>query len=85
MNTGPIGSELKRTYRFRCLLQKDLGIDDFRAMNPDQSDQGQLSQIESTPLFVSYAPEELIRQAEDKRKAWSDLQQLQKIINSQRQ
>ena len=69
----------------RCLLQKDLGIDDFRALNPDQSDQGQLGQIESTPLFVSYSPEELMQQAEDKRKAWSDLQQLQKIINNLRQ
>lgn len=32
---------------------------------------------ESIPLFISYSPTELLQKAENKRKAWSDLQQLQ--------
>ena len=60
----------------RCLLQKDLAIDDYRAMNNTSH------QLESVPLFVSYSPEELLQQPENKRKAWSDLQQLQKIIQA---
>ena len=64
----------------RCLLQKDLSIDDYRAMNNDMPYM-HYSQVESVPLFVSYSPEELLQQPENKRKAWSDLQQLQKIID----
>jgi DNA polymerase len=59
----------------RCLLQKNLSLDDFRAMNAEPQ-----YQIESVPLFVSYSPQELLQQAENKRKAWSDLQQLQKMF-----
>lgn len=59
----------------RCLLQKDLSIDDYRAMNDDLP-----HEVESVPLFVSYSPGELLQQPENKRKAWSDLQQLQKIL-----
>lgn len=59
----------------RCLLQKNLLLDDYRAMN----DQPQY-RIENVPIFVSYSPVELVQQAENKRKAWSDLQQLQKMI-----
>lgn len=62
----------------RCMLQKDLSIDDFRALN----NQGQY-QVGSVPLFVSYSPQELLQQAENKRKAWSDLQQLQRMLNQQ--
>jgi len=40
------------------------------------------NQIESVPLFVSYSPQELLQQAENKRKAWSDLQQLQQLIKN---
>jgi len=36
--------------------------------------------FESVPLFVSYSPAELLQQAENKRKAWLDLQQLQERI-----
>jgi len=61
----------------RCLLQKNLSIDDGRAMNNDMS-----YQVASVPLFVSYSPEELLQQPENKRKAWSDLQQLQKILDN---
>ena len=61
----------------RCLLQKSLSLDDFRAMNAESQ-----YQIESVPLFVSYSPQELLQQAESKRKAWADLQQLQKLIRN---
>ena len=61
----------------RCLLQKNMSLDDYRAMNA-QAD----FQIDSLPVFASYSPRELLLQPENKRKAWSDLQQLQKIINS---
>ena len=59
----------------RCLLQKNLSLDDFRVMNTESQ-----YQVESVPLFVSYSPQELLQQAENKRKAWADLQQLQKLI-----
>ncbi len=36
--------------------------------------------FESIPLFVSYSPTELLQKAENKRKAWLDLQQLQKRL-----
>ncbi|MFV9616327.1 MAG: uracil-DNA glycosylase [Gammaproteobacteria bacterium] len=61
----------------RCLLQKNLSLDDFRAMNTSEP-----SYIESVPVFVSYSPQELLQQAENKRKAWADLQQLQKLIEN---
>jgi len=64
----------------RCLLQKDLSIDEYRVMN-NAIPLERYSQLESIPLFVSYSPEELMQQPENKRKAWSDLQQLQKIID----
>ena len=63
----------------RCLLQKDLSIDDYRAMN-DELPAVPYSKLESVPLFVSYSPEELLQRPENKRKAWSDLQQLQKML-----
>lgn len=63
----------------RCLLQKDLSIDDYRAMN-DELPAVPYSELGSVPLFVSYSPEELLQQPENKRKAWSDLQQLQKML-----
>ena len=70
----------------RCLLQKDLSLDSYRALNTDASDQKNqheklLYQPGAIPLFISYSPEELLQQAENKRKAWADLQQLQKIMS----
>jgi uracil-DNA glycosylase len=56
-------------------LQKELSIDDSRAMNETMS-----QQLASVPLFFSYSPEELLQQPKNKRKAWADLQLLQKII-----
>lgn len=61
----------------RCLLQKDLSIDDARATINDKAD----TFYEQVPLFVSYSPGELLQQPENKRKAWADLQQLQKILD----
>ena len=68
----------------RCLMQKNLSLDDFRAMvnneiKTDAPITGQY-QFDSIPLFVAYSPQELLLQTENKRKAWLDLQQLQKLI-----
>ncbi len=65
----------------RCLLQQNLSMDEFRAMNDTESNKVK-NKVASIPLFISYSPEELLQQPESKRKAWSDLQQLQKILNS---
>ncbi len=70
----------------RCLLQKDLSMDDYRAMNSDATakktqHEKLLYQPGVIPLFISYSPEELLQQAENKRKAWADLQQLQKVMS----
>lgn len=59
----------------RCMLQKRLSIDDFRAMNATDD-----ATFEGYPLFVSYSPRELLLQAGHKRKAWQDLQQLQRYL-----
>jgi len=59
----------------RCLLQKNQSLDELR----DIYNQSQQS-LEDALLFLSYSPEELLLHAEDKRKAWSDLQQLQALI-----
>ena len=61
----------------RCLLQNNLSLDDFRAMNIEAP-----YQLASVPIFVSYAPHELLQQVENKRKAWADLQQLQTLIET---
>jgi DNA polymerase len=68
----------------RCLLQKDAKLDDFRELiNVDPTtDVLSVNNYESVPLFVSYSPQELLQQPEYKRKAWLDLQQLQKIITT---
>ena len=62
----------------RCLLQKNMALDDLRV----ETNNEQSSYFESVPIFVSYSPQELLRQPENKRKAWSDLQQMQKIIQA---
>ena len=61
----------------RCLLQKNMSLDDFRAMNTNQP-----FQIDSIPVFSSYSPQELLQQPELKRNAWTDLQQIQKLIEN---
>ena len=61
-----------------CLLQEELSIDDARAKINDKTS----TLYNQVPLYVSYSPEELLQQPENKRKAWADLQQLQKIIDS---
>jgi uracil-DNA glycosylase family 4 len=61
----------------RCLWQKNLSLDDYRAMNNEPA-----FLFESLPLFVTYSPRELIQQAENKRQAWTDLQRLQRLIES---
>jgi DNA polymerase len=73
----------------RCILQRDLSLDDLRALintetssNINQQTAGISSQYESVPLFLSYSPQQLLQQPENKRKAWTDLQQLQKLIEN---
>lgn len=69
----------------RCLLQNDKPLDDWRALiNVTETDsRTEPGQYESVPLLVSYSPQELLQQPENKRKAWQDLQQLQKIMHSE--
>jgi DNA polymerase len=73
----------------RCLLQQDATLDELRGrinsvlrLRPvaAANNAADIAQFESVPLFVSYSPHELLRQPADKRKAWQDLQQLQKLI-----
>ena len=77
----------------RCLLQKDLTIDALRSLvnegvsnnndsNTVLNEARSAYQFKSLPLFISYAPQELLRQPENKRKAWTDLQAIQKIIHA---
>ncbi len=61
----------------RCMLQENLSLDDLRSTA--NVDDGQ-KQFEAIPLVISYSPQELMQQPDSKRKAWSDLQQIQKII-----
>ena len=64
----------------QCLLKQNSTIDVFRdRINAASGNGGHLEEyFESIPLFVSYSPRELLQQAANKRKAWLDLQQLQK-------
>ncbi len=68
----------------RCMLQKDLFLDDLRElMNTETKTRSSIeNQFESIPLFVSYSPQELLQQPDNKRKAWLDLQQIQKMMQS---
>ncbi len=61
----------------QCLLQKNLSLDEYREMNNASAENETALQYDSVPLFVSYSPQELILNSDNKRKAWSDLQQLQ--------
>lgn len=68
----------------QSLLQENLPLDDLRVnCNKDKSINLPLTdkyQFNDIPLFISYAPDELLQNAENKRKAWSDLQALKQII-----
>jgi DNA polymerase len=68
----------------RCMLQKDSSLDELReSINVSiKTGASTSSQYESVPLFVSYSARELLQQPENKRKAWLDLQQIQKIIQT---
>jgi DNA polymerase len=66
----------------RCLLNRDLTIDQLREITnleatprPDDTDFG------SARLMVTYSPGELLDNPVNKRKAWTDLQMLQKWLN----
>lgn len=61
----------------RCLMQKNLSLDEYREMNSEAA-----LQFDSVPLFVSYSPQELLLHPENKRKAWSDLQTLQSAMQA---
>jgi uracil-DNA glycosylase family 4 len=66
----------------RCLLQNDKPLDNLRAMfNAEEKNNSSIpARYESIPMLVSYSPQELLQQPENKRKAWLDLQQLQKMM-----
>jgi DNA polymerase len=66
----------------RCLLQNNKPLDELRALiNSDKKNSiSERAQYESVPLVVSYSPQELLQSPVNKRKAWQDLQQLQKMI-----
>lgn len=73
----------------RCLLQRNSSLDDLRAIINPQTNADMASkstvfshQFESVPIFISYSPQELLLQPENKRKAWQDLQQMQKITET---
>lgn len=66
------------------LLQENLPFDELRvSCNKDKDIHSPLTdkyQFNDVPLFVSYSPDELLQNTENKRKAWSDLQALKQII-----
>lgn len=65
----------------QCLLQKPQPIDRIRAdINSASPASASTNPLGSIPLFVSHSPHELLQDAELKRNAWADLQQLQKLI-----
>lgn len=64
----------------QCFFNRDITIDEFRhAANLQAQSDGEY-QIDSIPVFASYSPAELLTKPENKRKAWSDLQLIEKII-----
>ena len=65
----------------QCLLQKQQPIARMRTDINSSADTSLMNPLGSIPLFVSYSPHELLRKAELKRNAWTDLQQLQKLIH----
>jgi DNA polymerase len=74
----------------RCMLQQDVSLDIVRSELNAETVASMVSgtlqashMYESVPLFASYSPHELLQQPANKRKAWQDLQQIQKIIHGQ--
>lgn len=65
----------------RCLLQLDKPLDTLREQI-NVSVNSALTHYESTPILISYSPHELLENPGNKRKAWTDLQQIQQVINS---
>ena len=63
----------------RCALQKDADLDKLRD-ELNTVDVSNSFRFEGVPLFVSYSPQELLRKAESKRKAWADLKMIQQAI-----
>ena len=63
----------------QILLKQKMPLDELREQVNTNSNKSE-AHFESIPLFVSYSPTELLQKAENKRKAWSDLQQLQKFF-----
>ncbi len=72
----------------RCLFQKNTSLDGFREQINIETRSGAAFQAPlvcgSIPLLVSYSPQELLSGLENKRKSWSDLQLLQKILQGQK-
>ncbi|MBE9564217.1 MAG: uracil-DNA glycosylase [Proteobacteria bacterium] len=64
----------------QCLMQKNLSLDEYRDMYNGVAKNEAAQQLDSVPLFVSYSPQDLILNPDNKRKAWSDLQRLQELV-----
>ena len=64
----------------QCLMQKNLSLDEYRDMYNGVVKNEATQQLDSVPLFVSYSPQDLILNPDNKRKAWSDLQRLQELV-----
>jgi uracil-DNA glycosylase len=66
----------------RCLLQKNSPMDELRALinSQEKNNVSIPAGYESVSLLISYSPQELLQQPANKRKAWRDLQQLQKMM-----
>jgi DNA polymerase len=63
----------------QILLKQKMPLDRLREQVNTNGNKSE-AHFESIPLFVSYSPTELLQKAENKRKAWLDLQQLQKRL-----
>jgi len=63
----------------QILLKQKVPLDRLREQVNTNSNKSE-AHFESIPLFVSYSPVELLQKAENKRKAWLDLQQLQTVL-----
>jgi DNA polymerase len=63
----------------QILLKQKMPLDRLREQVNTNGNKSE-AHFESVSLFVSYSPAELLQKAENKRKAWLDLQQLQKRL-----
>jgi DNA polymerase len=64
----------------RCMLQRDRSLDDLRDEYNDGDIAG-LLHYEGVPVYLSYSPQELLLNPDNKRKAWADLQQIQALTS----